>query len=381
MGIIRYLGMMNELTNLSGKIIWHGISYAEKEFLTFVSEKMAGDLLVWERDVYNFVKEWFEKDREYFVVFTSGSTGKPQEIKLSRKAMVQSALATGKFLGLKPKQTALLCLPAKFIAGKMMIVRAFVLDLDMYAIAPKIKLSFPLRQRFDFAAMIPPQVQECFDRKDSFLLENINTLLIGGAAIPTQYMPKIESLENKVYATYGMTETITHIALQRINGKEKSLYFNCLPNVRVLKVNDCLRIKLSHHIEIQTRDLVHIKSPTQFKILGRKDFIINSGGLKINPIEMEEVLKVVVKMPFIITWRKHDFLGQEVVLLIATKSSSVLEKKALLKDISKLTVAVKMPKDIVCIPCLLRTENNKLDRKRNQEYVEGLRVPIDGNNL
>ncbi len=362
--------MNKEAYILKNKIYWQGEEYSPAKFTLFVHHKLQEELDEWERQIYLFVRDWLDDSILSIQVTTSGSTGKAKIISINKEAMVKSAIATGEFLGLQEQNSALLCLPTQFIAGKMMLVRAFVLGLDLYYLPPKIDAILNVDSSFDFCAMIPLQVQFALDQNKGHLLEQISTLIIGGAPLSAKYKERIARFNNNVYATYGMTETVTHIALQKINGDDKSDFFTCLPGTRVELFDECLQIKsgIFRNKTIQTNDLALVFSPYTFKIIGRKDFVINSGALKINPIELEEELSSLLNQPFIISYRKDIKLGEKVVLLLEGEESSIDSNK-LLNNIRKHIVSQKAPKEIIFIPELLRTANGKIDRKRNQEYI------------
>lgn len=164
----------------------------------------------WERDMYAFILEWLD-DSETVYAHTSGSTGVPKSICLKKKSMIASAKLTGEYLVLEEGQTALLCLSTNYIAGKMMVVRAFVLGLNLIAVEPTGHPLNQLEQHVDFAAMVPLQVFNCID--DRARLEQINHLIIGGGAVDNELLNKLREVSTCCYSTYGMTETVSHVAL------------------------------------------------------------------------------------------------------------------------------------------------------------------------
>ncbi len=353
-------------------IFWKGISYTHHSFLSYIEKKsVQKNTEDWEKNIYSFIADWLNEENTSFEVETSGSTGNPKKILLQRKDMLISAKATGEYFQLKPKDTVLLCLPAEYIAGKMMIVRALVLGLDMSIIKPSIDVLEKINQPFRFCAFIPLQVQHAFNKHLYDKLNLIDTMIIGGASLSSEYKSKLDDIKAHVYATYGMTETITHIALQKLNGKDKKDYFSCLPGIQVEQDNrECLIIKSNNRTEKEwtTNDLTHILSPIHFKILGRYDDIINSGGLKINPIEIEVEISQFIDTPFMIGYKLDKQLGQKLVLLIESNEPA-LNNDHLLNTLVNHLAVNKAPKEIVYISKLFLTANNKLDRKKNNDFL------------
>jgi len=288
--------------------------------------------------------------------------------------MIASAFATVKYLDLKENDKALLCLPAKFIAGKMMLVRALVSGMDLYLQEPNLDALIKNDKKIDFCAAIPLQIQKALDDNHLEKIENFEQIIIGGAALGDSYIKQLEDVNTQCFASYGMTETITHIALQKLNGKSKANHFECLPGIKVEKDNrDCLLIKSERFAqkEFHTNDLVHILSPTSFKLLGRLDDIINTGGLKIIPQDIEGKITHLMNEPFMIGYRRDKKLGQKLVLLVETGEKTE-DKDELLAHIKSVIPSNQSPKEIEFIPKLFMTENNKLDRKKNNEYLNSL---------
>jgi len=360
---------MNDHMNWSesNTILWKGNSYSPKEFIAFLKDCLSQSIEEWEKDILIFSLEWMNEEKIEFSIQTSGSTGESKAIQLSRNQMLQSALATGEYLNLKLGDKALLALPAQFIAGKMMIVRALVLGLDLYYLPPKINVLEISDQEYAFTALIPPQIQYAIDHQLDLQIEKIGKVIIGGAALSRAYQEKIKELSSEFYATYGMTETITHIAMKRLNGPRVEEYFQCLPGISVDKdENDCLRIfseRLPSEIT-HTNDRVKLISDQSFEVLGRVDFVINSGGLKIQPEEIEEKLRSLLNYEFMIGYRDDLMLGQKLVLIIEAQEAQV-DQLYLLQNMKQLLAKNKMPKEIVFVPKLIRTQNHKLDRSRN----------------
>lgn len=276
-------------------------------------QKLAGELKEWEKGTYEFVRDWFAP-QAHVQAHTSGSTGAPKPILLEKKRMEASAHMTGEFLQLEPGNTALLCLPLKFIAGKMMLVRAMVLRLRILVIEPQSAPLNALTSPIHFSAMVPNQVFNSLRE-----LVKVNTLLIGGGPVDKALADQLQLIPGKIYHTYGMTETMTHVAMRRMNGSKRSSYFEALPGVSFrVDGSECLVIKAPHLLEEEliTNDLVELVSPKEFLWKGRYDNVIISGGVKIIPEEVERELGKFITQRFFVAGIKDPQLGQKVVLVV-----------------------------------------------------------------
>ena len=307
---------------------------------------------LFEKSIGKFLLDWLNNETFVFVQ-TSGSTGKPKQIVLQKTAMIASAKATGTFFNLQPKNTALLCLSADYIAGKMMLVRAITLGLHLDAVEPN---SYPLEnKKFDFAAMVPMQVANSLDKIDF-----IATLLIGGTKVSFQLAESILKSKGKAFESYGMTETISHIAIKPIGAKE----FTILPNVKIsIDERNCLiieAVELSSD-KIITNDIVEILNPTQFILKGRIDNVINSGGVKIFPEEVEEKIAKYISARFFIASKSDSKFGEKVILVIEGKPFEI--ENVIFSELSK----YQIPKEIVFINNFVETETNKINRKKTLE--------------
>lgn len=305
--------------------------------------------LPWQKEILDFLFEFQNNDE--IIVPTSGSTGKPKPIKLTKSAMIQSAQMTGNFLNLKSGDSALLCMPIQFIAGKMMLVRAMQIGLKLHCIPPAAKIN--LDAEIDFAALTPMQAELSLFDIDNKL--KINKLILGGAKVSKVLEEKFKGLEMEVYETYAMTETITHIAMRKLNEQE---HFHCLDQIQIRQdERGCLVIKTPYfEDEIITNDLVEMLDNQTFKVVGRVDNIINSGGLKINPEKLEELLKPYISENFIVHFKPDEILGQKLVLLIES------EKALEINFPPELLPKNQTPKEIIFLSEFPRTESGKIKR-------------------
>ena len=314
----------------------------------------------YEQSVGSFVLEWLNNE-EYVRVQTSGSTGKPKIIKIKKQHMFASAKATAKRFKLPEKTTALLCLPADFIAGKMMLVRAMVMGWHIDLVPPQSNPLSQVSQQYDFCAMTPFQLAHSLPK-----IQLLKKLIVGGGAISTSLNKKIQGLSVKIYETYGMTETVTHIAARRVNPekkKETPRPFKTLANVTLSQDGrECLVIKAPAITKelVVTNDLVKLITNKKFVWLGRVDNVINSGGVKLFSEQIEKKLEPLIEVPFFIAAIPDESLGERVALFVEQEPPFILEKKEV--DSAMLS-AYEFPKTVFTLPFFERTENGKVMRK------------------
>jgi O-succinylbenzoic acid--CoA ligase len=335
-------------------------------------------------EIHDFLKDWFS-NKEYIIANTSGSTGAPKAIKLKKKQLQNSALATGDFFKLKEKTSALLCLPTAYIAGKMMLVRALTLGWHIEVGAAD---AYPLKENltsYDFAAMVPLQLENSIDK-----IYQIKKLIVGGGAVSNSLQEKLQKISTEVFATYGMTETITHIAIKKLNNfvpfqgarviKQplQKEYYKTLPNTKIYKdERDCLVIKntsISDTI-IFTTDVVALISDTQFEWLGRFDNVINSGGIKLHPEKIEGELSKIISQRFFVAGIKDDKLGEKLVLLIELADNKAAKLRDKLTDAmknSKRLSKFEIPREMYFVNRFVETDTKKIQRKKTMDLIKGI---------
>lgn len=315
------------------------------------------------RELFTFLSEWFYTENDRICVHTSGSTGTPKELWVEKTRMMASACLTCSFLGLRANDSALLCMPLKYIAGKMVVVRALVAGLNLWPVPPSGHPLANLSQAPVFAAMTPMQVYNSLQvPEEKERLQQIQHLIIGGGAIDAALARQLHDFPHAVWSTYGMTETLSHIALRRLNGPQASDWYTPFNDVSI-------RLSAEHTLIIQaprvcadelfTNDIAEIDGQQRFRIIGRKDNVINSGGVKIQIEEIEAALKPHLHHPFAITSAPHPKFGEQVVLLMEGEVSSELE--ALCKQVLP---GYGCPKHILSIPRIPLTETGKPDRAK-----------------
>lgn len=296
----------------------------------------------------DFLSEW-NNDSDRVLVHTSGSTGKPKPMRVEKKRMLNSARITCDFLGLKPGDSALLCMSLDYIAGKMVVVRSIERHLHLISVSPS---GHPLKDvnleevngEITFAAMVPMQVYNTLQvPEERERLCHIRHLIIGGGAIDAALELELRSLPGNIaiWSTYGMTETLSHIALRRINGAEASEWYQPFDSVKISQTDEgCLVIDapLVCAETLVTNDIVEIEpyiynkvenhnkvEKLRFRIKGRKDNVICSGGIKIQIEEVEEFLKPHLEKPFMLAKKKDEKFGEIAVLLSEDKEIKTVE--------------------------------------------------------
>ena len=275
----------------------------------------------------DFLSEW-NNGSDRVLVHTSGSTGKPKPMMVEKKRMLNSARITCDFLGLKPGDSALLCMSLDYIAGKMVVVRSIERHLHLISVSPSGHPLKDVNEEIIFAAMVPMQVYNILQvPEERERLSRIRHLIIGGGAIDAALEQELQSLPGDIaiWSTYGMTETLSHIALRRINGDEPSEWYQPFDSVRISQTEEgCLVIDAPQVCAetLVTNDIVEIEpyiynkvEKLRFRIKGRKDNVICSGGIKIQIEEVETLLKPHLEKPFMLAKKKDGKFGEIAVLL------------------------------------------------------------------
>ena len=312
------------------------------------------------QDLEAFLEEW-HNESPTVGVHTSGSTGTPKAMQVEKQRMMASARLTCSFLGLKEGDTALLCMPLGYIAGKMVVIRSLVAGLRLIPIAPCGHPLQGLKEAPTFAAMIPMQVYNSLQvPEERAILREIKQLIIGGGAIDESLANELKDFPHAVWSTYGMTETLSHIALRRLNGKETSHWYTPFESVRIRLSEEGTLVIHAPEVcteELITNDIAEVNEKGQFRILGRKDNIINSGGIKIQIEQVEACLKTHISTPFLITSAPDAKFGEIIVLLYEKGDEETL------RNICKNKLpSYWIPKRYVKIKDLPLTETGKPDR-------------------
>ncbi|MFN6946626.1 MAG: AMP-binding protein [Cytophagaceae bacterium] len=329
-----------------------------------------------------FCRDWLNGKKE-FIFHTSGSTGLPKPITIQRKQMIASAHMTAKALKLEKGDKAFLCLNPAFIGGVMMMVRAMEIDMELIAVPPTAK---PLQNInndfcFDFSAFAPIQLYEMLKHStetSSIILNKAKALLIGGAPVNKELKNLCRKhLTTKVYSTFGMTETVSHIALQNLHDNLDNNLYTILDDVQISSDSrGCLVVAApcTLYQPIVTNDLVEIVDNRNFIYLGRIDNVINSGGIKINGEQLENEIGDILAsygkcFQFFVSSLPDQKLGEKCILIIESKDNIEEEITSILsQNLNRYTV----PKHIYCIPSFAMTPTGKINRKKTKQLIVNL---------
>lgn len=334
------------------------------------------------RAVAELILDW-KKGKQEFVLYTSGSTGKPKPIHLQRDKIIYSANLTAKTFGLQAGDTLLCCLGVNYVAGFMMVMRALVLNCNLYVTPAR---GNPLQDidlentKLDFAAFVPLQLDAIYNNGEKYFLalDKMKAIIVGGAAVSPVLEEKLQVLQVPVYHTYSMTETYTHVAIRRLNGKHKSDSYFPLPEVELNQdERGCLVVKstITDNKPLATNDLVEFQQDGSFKLLGRIDNVINSGGIKIQAEEVENAAKNTLqemKLPdyelfaFGLPDEKH---GQKMVLFVESEAWENEIQVMFLDKLRNLLTPYKAPKKLIFIKPFARTQTGKTDRQRTADLI------------
>lgn len=317
----------------------------------------------WQKEISQFLIQWFD-DKDYIELKTSGSTGEPKTIRLPKETMYRSAMMTNSFFQLNQESVALLCLPASYIAGKMMLVRAIAGNYTIIAVEPSANpfaaASFPV---LDLTAITPYQLLHSSEDIPRLSIKNI---IVGGSQVSLKMEKLIADWSTQLYETFGMTETASHIALRPLNGENKSTCFQTLVGIKLsLDKRGCLVIDAPHLSaeRLITNDLVELKDQHSFHWLGRIDRVINSGGIKVFPEQVERKLQSLITLPYFITSLPSETLGWQVVLVLESTELTDTELSLLRTAMKSLLDPYELPGRIICLPKFVYSAGNKLLRK------------------
>ena len=332
-----------------------------------------------------FITNW-RSGQQTFTLHTSGSTGTPKPIQLTRTQMEASARLTGQLVGLKKGDKALVCLNTGYVAGVMMLVRGEVLGLDLTIVEPSanpLAAFDPITTRFDFAAFVPLQLQTMLADLDTAglpvalpILNGMKAILVGGAATTPTLEAALQVIQAPVFSTYGMTETVSHIALRRLNGPERTALFRVLPGIEVgTDKRDCLHITAAatNFERVQTNDVVELVEPDSeaapacFRLLGRADSIINTGGVKVQPEAVERIIEATLAsfglMPrLFVVGLPDERLGQRIVLFLENTELTPDQWESIQQAVRSELGTYAVPKAWRNVPAFTETATGKVDR-------------------
>jgi o-succinylbenzoate---CoA ligase len=350
----------------------NGEIFNRESLIVYAQEKLMNhDLSEWENAFFDFILSWLD-DSDRINLSTSGSTGKPRVLQMPKSRLAESAIRTGSYLNLENGQSALLALPVGYIAGQMMVVRGFVLGLNLIPVTPD---SNPLKNsqlRLNFAALTPMQVLKTIESENGpEKIRAIDKLIIGGDAVSNELKEVLSGFDNQIWSTYGMTETLTHVAMQKLTNPNPSACFEALPGITFgTDERGCLVIYGAGLNErgIKTNDLVNLISKTSFDFIGRFDNVINSGGVKISPERVEKLMAPVLRQKrFIVSGIPDRYLGKRLVLVVECDKKEPLNINHLVQNSG--LKKHEVPKEIYFVDHFPETETGKIIRGKVPDLI------------
>ncbi len=326
-----------------------------------------------QKEVLSFLKEWFSP-APYINVQTSGSTGSTKRLQVSKKAMLCSARQTCQALNLKKGDTAILCISPKYIGGIMMIVRAMLQKMKLILAPVQTNPLLNFNTRANFIALVPMQVRSILsDKKTNIFFKQIDKVIIGGASLSAELLDRLKDFPNAIYSTYGMTETLSHIALKRISGATAEKAYYPLEGIKLqLSEEGSLNI-LAPYISsdwLETNDLAQLNDDGSFELLGRKDNVVNSGGIKLQIEQLEEKIKAILPYSIALTSVADEELGEALVMLIAKKQEAIEASEELLSKLKSELPRYSAPKHIIYCEAIPLTANGKINRKACKDLAK-----------
>lgn len=327
-----------------------------------------GDL----EEILEFVVDW-SNTKEWIPARTSGSTGRPKNIKIQKEQILASAERTLQTLELKEGDSALLCLPNRFIGGKMMIARSIIGGLDLHITENTSKPQLPESVDISFAAVVPYQMSTISKNAEATKRwQNVQKIIIGGGHVDNALEAKLKNWPNVIYESFGMTETISHVALRRITGQKERQPFRVLDDITIEQDERGCLIIHSEALPTNptvTNDIVQMVDKNSFHWLGRADNMINSGGVKIIPEVLEKIIKPLFNTRYFIAGLKDEDLGERVVLVLESQPFSEADEEELLKDMRAELSKYEAPKEICYVDEFVETENGKIHRKKTIKAI------------
>ncbi|MEQ9064849.1 MAG: AMP-binding protein [Vicingaceae bacterium] len=322
----------------------------------------------WQDEVYEFLESWFN-DSKTIAVPTSGSTGKPKMIELYKEDVKRSAHYTLRSLNLEQDMKALICLPLSYIAGKLMLVRCLEGQLDCHIIRPSANPLQNISHRIDFTAITPYQLHHTLAiSTERTKLSSISNVLVGGSGVNFADREVVSKFQNNTFLTYGMTETITHIALQRLSKGREEGSFKLIDPAFAISTDEngilMIHSPYNHMPLVVTNDIVELTSKNSFEFLGRSDLVINSGGVKIHPEQVEKKLEKLLDQKYLIGSLSHPSLGEQVILMIEGEEPKKRLKEQLKQNILKVLKPYERPKRIHYLESFTYTKTGKVDRTK-----------------
>jgi O-succinylbenzoic acid--CoA ligase len=352
----------------------NGNTYGDEAALAKRCAFMLNDkqLEAWESIIWQRISDWINPELTTLEIFSSGSTGTPKAISHKKQFIQSSAELSMEALDIAPGGHSFLAIPAKHVGGMMLIIRSLIHGLALWYTAPHIRINLNTAEKISLCSITPLQALALLESEDSsnLFFNQVEIILIGGAVISPAINQWLQSISSLCYESYGMTETISHIALRKINGPDRQDFFTALPGVSLMQEADQ---SLSIHApsigveHLHTNDIVEWLGDGRFRFLGRKDNVINSGGLKIYPEALELELSSSIFSPFAICGIPSEKYGEEVVLVLEGNPDFLQ-----LEAVESIITALKRPdrpRSVLVVDSFPRTENGKILRKQLREML------------
>jgi O-succinylbenzoic acid--CoA ligase len=322
-------------------------------------------------EVNSFLNEWYS-DSSWISLMTSGSTGTPKKIEVKKSKMIISAKKTNIHFGISENSDVLLCLSPQTIGGKMMIVRSIVGNFNLNIGQLNANPLQEIDQKIDFCAMVPMQLINSLNY-NSEKLSKIGKIIIGGAPLPIEIENKISKININVFHTFGMTETLSHFAIRQIGVDGKNVY-NAMDGIKFSLSENKLIVDYPEILDqpLVTNEIVNLINDEQFEWIGRSDFAINSGGIKIFPEVIESKINSIIQTPFFITSKSDKYLGERLILVI--ENSELIQLKKI--DFLNILNNYEIPKEVFAIPEFVRTESGKINRLETINLISDVGIKI-----
>lgn len=320
----------------------------------------------WATDLRSTLRELLS-DEGVMNTRTSGTTGMPRSHAFSTADLVASAGVTRDAFGLEAGDRTLLCLPCEFVGGKMMLVRAMLIGLDLHAIDPRGGVLRNLRtsDRFRFASMVPMQLHTALQHDRERVEAQFDTILLGGGPVSRAMIDRLQGLRTRVFLGYGSTEMLTHVALRPLNGADSGEEYSALGNVTFgIDGRSCLIVRTPHLAvkEHVTNDIAELVDERRMRWKGRRDNVILSGGRKIHPERLEAMTAGIVPYPHFFAALPDERLGQIVVLILETGNDKRQAPPEVVEDIKGVLYEHERPYRVIAMRDFLRTGSGKVDR-------------------
>ena len=338
------------------------ISVFKRELMSLYTDD---ETLQYVIDICDFISQWID-DTGTILCHSSGSTGTPKEIHLEKTVMINSAIKTGEFFNLDEDCRALLCLPIQYIAGRMMLIRAMTLGWTLDIKVPHSDVLSGISKEYDFVAVVPLQFYKAAEN-----LNNFKQILVGGGAISTAFIDSLKekNITSAVYISYGMTETASHVAIRELYPH----YYDCYKAVNGVSFSttneDCLIINAPdlNPTPLTTNDIVRLIDHKTFEWIGRRDYVINSGGIKIHPEESERILSRIITSRYLICGIKDDTLGERQILIIEGHKN---DYPSLDEFIEQNFDSIHRPKNIYYVEHFPLTHTGKINRPQLLKMIK-----------